>query len=231
MTVVLANGTTKTVNVLTVGASNVNAFVGVGDPDSNHDGMFNQNDDPARERRDRPRDHRPRLRPGAVQAGRDRRPPPATTRSRRAPTASRWSACRGSCIARQQPECRRQRRERADHGRRQPRPRRRRRSSTSQAAGSSFGSSGFTVGTGGGNSVVLDMRHPHHRCLRQRQHRPRLQHRRHPGNQPLQLHLLRAVDPRERRADHQDRADQSLVRARRSGRPGVRAERPRPACS
>src|SRR6185503_11026297 len=47
MTVVLSNGTTKTVNVLTVGASNVNAFVGIGDPDSNHDGVFNQNDNPA----------------------------------------------------------------------------------------------------------------------------------------------------------------------------------------
>ncbi|HET7524617.1 MAG TPA: hypothetical protein VFK10_01625, partial [Burkholderiaceae bacterium] len=39
VTVVLSNGTSKTVNVLTVGASNVNAFVGVGDPDSNHDGV------------------------------------------------------------------------------------------------------------------------------------------------------------------------------------------------
>ncbi|MBT8440046.1 MAG: hypothetical protein KJO91_09990, partial [Gammaproteobacteria bacterium] len=46
-TVVLTNGTTKKVNVLTVGASDVNAFVGVGDPDSNGDGMFDASDDPA----------------------------------------------------------------------------------------------------------------------------------------------------------------------------------------
>src|SRR6185369_10641268 len=46
ITVVLSNGTSKTVNVLTVAASNVNAFIGVGDPDSNHDGLFDQNDNP-----------------------------------------------------------------------------------------------------------------------------------------------------------------------------------------
>src|SRR5207237_676744 len=45
--VTLSDGTSKTVNVLTVGASHVNAFVGVGNPDSNNDGLFDQNDDPA----------------------------------------------------------------------------------------------------------------------------------------------------------------------------------------
>ena len=46
LTVVLSDGTTKTVNALTVGASDVNAFVGVGDPDSDGDGDFDLNDDP-----------------------------------------------------------------------------------------------------------------------------------------------------------------------------------------
>lgn len=47
LTVTLSNNTTKTVSVLTVGASNVYAFVGTGDPDSNRDGVFNGNDNPA----------------------------------------------------------------------------------------------------------------------------------------------------------------------------------------
>src|SRR5204863_7858686 len=41
------DGATKTVNVLTVGASNVHAFVGVGDPDSDHDGDFDSADNPS----------------------------------------------------------------------------------------------------------------------------------------------------------------------------------------
>jgi ClpP class serine protease len=45
-TVVLTDGTSKTVSVLTVGASDVNAFIGTGDPDSNADGLFDLNDDP-----------------------------------------------------------------------------------------------------------------------------------------------------------------------------------------
>ncbi|HMJ89761.1 MAG TPA: hypothetical protein VK530_08085, partial [Candidatus Acidoferrum sp.] len=47
VTVTLSNGTTKQVNVLKIGASDVNVFVGTGDPDSNADGMFNGSDDPA----------------------------------------------------------------------------------------------------------------------------------------------------------------------------------------
>jgi len=42
-----APSTTKMVNILTVGAENVHAFVGIGDPDSNGDGVFNASDNPA----------------------------------------------------------------------------------------------------------------------------------------------------------------------------------------
>ncbi|MBT8143978.1 MAG: hypothetical protein KJO55_04710, partial [Gammaproteobacteria bacterium] len=42
----LTDGTTKTVNILTVGANEINAFFGTGDPDSNGDGMFDLADDP-----------------------------------------------------------------------------------------------------------------------------------------------------------------------------------------
>ncbi|KPK35956.1 MAG: hypothetical protein AMJ65_16940, partial [Phycisphaerae bacterium SG8_4] len=44
---VTVDGSSKTVNILTVGANDVNAFVGTGDPDSNGDGMFDSTDDPA----------------------------------------------------------------------------------------------------------------------------------------------------------------------------------------
>ncbi|MBK8118786.1 MAG: hypothetical protein IPK39_05850 [Sulfuritalea sp.] len=47
LTVVLSNGTSKRVNVLTVGAGAVNAFVGTGNPDSNSDGLFDSHDNPA----------------------------------------------------------------------------------------------------------------------------------------------------------------------------------------
>jgi hypothetical protein len=46
-TIVLTNGTSKVVSVLTVGASHVNAFVGTGNPDSNDDGRFDGTDNPA----------------------------------------------------------------------------------------------------------------------------------------------------------------------------------------
>ena len=42
----LADNPTKRVSVLTVGAKDVNAFVGTGDPDSNGDGKFDSNDAP-----------------------------------------------------------------------------------------------------------------------------------------------------------------------------------------
>jgi hypothetical protein len=84
-----------------------------------------------RQRRHRPGNYEPRIRPGAVQAGRARRPLQLLRagRNRQRHCAGRRA---GRDHRRQQPACRGQQRERADDGRCQPDRSRRRRSSTSR---------------------------------------------------------------------------------------------------
>ena len=158
LTVVIGSGpgaVSKTVNVLTVGASNVNAFIGVGDPDSNGDGLFNQDDDP--EANDAIGLAITNLEFGLALFK------PVALADRSSYYALRASAngialvgVPGVSIAATDLQV-------AVNGASAP--------TTGAAsptappapvinftaAGSSFGSSGFTVGTGGGNTVVLDM--------------------------------------------------------------------------
>ena len=156
VTIKLVGGATKTVNVLTVGASNVNAFIGVGDPDSNGDGLFNQDDDP--EANDAIGLAITNLEFGLALFK------PVALADTSSYYALRASAngialvgVPGVSIAATNLNV-------AVNGASAP--------TTGgasptappppvidfQAAGSSFGSSGFTVGTGGGNTVLLDMR-------------------------------------------------------------------------